>query len=272
MKRFFYIVFIFFLLTNALPGELFYQKGDYDISISPPFFEKMISPKDKISFSIFLQNNGKETVNLIGEVQSLIAKSNNGKVVFADHDIVHHSCQKWIHVDPTNAMIEPNEGQEVKVNIEVPDRIEGGYYAVILFEPRAKNNIELPKNVSLSFALGTTIVLQSRRKQKIDAKIISFGAEDTEDGTLFSVVLSNLGNVHLNPNVSIVLFSDRKRVVDRLTYEEGRFVLPGSERIFRFVWANTRKREHGKNYHAECRFRITGLGRSLRKSISFSVN
>jgi hypothetical protein len=269
--KYIYLNLFVYLWVVSIPVQSTPVQTMY-FGITPPLVEKYVSPASKETFSLFLQNYSTGTLDLQGSVQSFRADNQSGELFFIDDVLSPHSCQGWIRLDPYDVILEPGENREIKVTVDVPHRIEGGYYAWIFFEPRSHDEEETDGAFSLTVRIGTTVVLKARGQQDIKARIISFTAEEELGHTVFKARLINPGNVHVSPEVNIVLFSDVGRVVDRLKFKDKSFIFPGSQKLFRLVWTNPLKREPGKSYSAECRFRIPGLGRSLREKIYFSVD
>ena len=235
MNRIFQKILLFIFLSITPYSGISAKEQGYTWSITPPLFEKIISPGEQISFTIFLHNHGKDKVNLIGSIKSLTMESPGGSLEFVDDHTLPHSCQGWMRINPISVIVAPKEEREIKVQIDVPKKIEGGYYASIFFQPVEQTFQTTGNAVSFSLRMGTMVALRFRRTQNIDVVILSFNAVNEEDCTLFRVVLHNRGNVHVSPETSVVIMSEDNRVVDRLKYKEKSFILPDSEKRFQLV-------------------------------------
>ena len=242
------------------------------LGVTPTLFEKQVIPGDQLSFDISLINHGIENMNLTVSVLSFNSDPYTGTLDFVDDFQAVHSCQSWITVNPRSMIIQPGEKRDVTVFIDIPEGIEGGYYSAIFFNSKGDEVSVYRNSFAVSTRTGTTVSLTSQKGKKIDADILFFDAENDEESTMFRMGIINLGNVHISPGLSIVIFSDEGRVVDRITKKGETFLLPQGRREYTVNWSNKRKRVSGKQYRAECRFEVAGLGRALRESAFFTAS
>jgi len=259
MKKINIILFaIIFIQGNFLFGD----SPSLKIQITPPIFEKEVRQGEHLSFQISLQNNSSKEVRLKGYTLSFhIAE--NGKPEFIDDPYLEFSCQSWIDIKPKSFQIKAGEKKEVIISIKVPENAKGGNYASVLFDVDAGDLVQKGNQVGLTIRTGTMILLIARNTIKLDAQIESFKIIEQPGKSIFEVLLKNNSNIHIKPTGTVVIFKDKKRVIDRITLKENSFISPQSARLFKFVWENPKKRQLKNKYEAEYRFYVKGLGKSL---------
>ncbi|MBN1352810.1 hypothetical protein JXJ21_25700 [candidate division KSB1 bacterium] len=236
------------------------------IQISPPIYEQEIRTGEERSFEIYLRNNSSNRITLIARIRS-IQMDDFGNPQFIDAPYQPYSCQNWIDLNPRSIQIKPFEERVVAVSIRVPQDASGGNYAAVLFEIDTDNDVSSGTSVGLTIRTGSMIMLSVKNTIKLDAELLSFAAKHLSERTEFEITLQNNSNRHITPSGSIVIFADKKRVIDRIRIESTSFILPFSNRKFKCEWKNLRKREKVERYTAECRFSVKGLGKSLIKRI-----
>jgi len=237
------------------------------IQFTPPLFESDVSAGEELSFNIRLKNTDSARNELRAQVLS-ISMNDEGRMRFSDDPFRAHSCQSWIDLNPKQILLEPDEIKKVMVHIRVPQRIQGGYYAAILFTTVNGYSEQGKTRIGLSVSTGTMVILSARGSLKRDAGIMSFGIDSQAK---FTLQFQNKSNVHIKPDVSIVIYDEQDRVIDRINFKEDNFLLPESRRTFYGQWDNAKKKKKHKSYTAECRVTIKGLGKRLIEKRTFHL-
>lgn len=241
------------------------------IQITPPIYEAEIRPGENRIFELVVQNNSMKRISLNGYVRS-INMDLNGNPDFIDDPYCSFSCQTWIDLNPRKFEIDPGKRRKIMVKINVPKSAEGGNYAAVLFDMNESQSEDEENKVGLVLRTGTMVLLTTRYPKKIDADISSFMIRNQIDETVFQVIIQNKSNKHIRPHGSIVIFENNRRIIDRINIQDNNFIMPMSDRLFRFVWRNPNKRKINMIYKAEGRFNVKGLGKSLNLKKEFSTS
>jgi hypothetical protein len=261
-KEIFFCLLIF--SATSLNGQ-----DEVGISISPSLFEKSINPNEKIDFSIFVYNKtvkGLYCRVMVQDINYLFINKEESRNI--NKNIRDRSCSEWITCVKDTVYIHPQKYREVKIILSIPPSIQGGYYSMVSFLPKIKSE-DSDNKMSCSLNMGTLIALTCKRNVKIDAELVLFNIENSEDQTRFEVKLLNKGNVHISPYGSIVIKNSDNKIIDRVSSLDTSFMFPYSEKSFLFIWDNQNKRNQGESYFAECQFRVQGLGKPLKRMLSF---
>lgn len=245
--------------------------GVIRMQLSPPIFEAETQPKTTLTYSINVLNTGEDQLTLATHIKS-VKFDRLGNIIFQDATYQEHSCQTWIDVDPKSIVLPQGEKRPVDVVINVPANVTGGYYAAILFETQQPHSTAGQSTVGLQLRTGSLVCLRIKKTCKLDAMISSFSLNNKQNQTEFQIILKNNSNCHITPKGSLVIYTERNRIIDRININDSTFMLPNSERHFTVIWSNERKRVPGTSYLAECRFDVKGLGKSLSyKSQPFNI-
>jgi len=142
-KNWWSFIKIFFLVLVLLP--LFTKgEGEIKISVAPEIFELEVKRGEIFENKIKILNSSQVPVPIEATINNFGAQEETGTITFYEEsakkegeDDISYSPRKWIKIENPNFILEPNETEEVKFKVEIPENAEpGGHYAVALFEPK----------------------------------------------------------------------------------------------------------------------------------------
>jgi len=271
-----FILVPIFLIT--LPNLALSQ---ISITVAPPLVETSIPAGGLRSFTLVVSNLGNSPVDIQGYTCDLKLNP-DGTPLTLDPGVSAYSCAKWVELTEDKFTLEPESKKAIGATIKVPRGVRGGRYAVILFESLSSGRRKRG-NVILGARLGTILMVSIPRTLKREAEISQTKVEKVPIAPLkrrrgkisiqsvdFTVSLKNTGNVHITANGSVVIKSDKGRIIDRVPLETGTgTVLPDGVRDFTGSWSNPRKMIKGK-YTAEARISYRGRTQA-RAEKTFSI-
>jgi len=238
------------------------------VTISPSVVENTVAPGYEYSKDIIITNIGKDVLLLTSMITDF-KMDEKGSMHFKK-GISDRSCAAWLSSLPKEIRLKQGESKKINLTYSVPQVEGGGYYAALLFPTvdQAKHNAS---GIKVSITPGIIISLTVNRGKRLDAEIQDLTVKNEKYTTTFSCTLHNTGNIHYRPNGSLVIYSFNNEIIDRLPLNKNSFVLPGSKRVFNFIWNNPQKRKINQIYRAECRLTVYGLGKTLRIERQFST-
>ncbi|HUU46531.1 MAG TPA: hypothetical protein VM118_12440 [Acidobacteriota bacterium] len=137
-------------------------------------------------------------------------------VPFADSG---RTLAPWLTFEPTEAVIEPGRQQNIRVNIQVPDSVAGGYYNALLITARSLDSIAEDTVGSIPSELSFPIYLTVAPGLEYSGEIEEIEVEETEgSGVTFKVIVRNTGNIHTLARGSIAVqrWSEDVSAIDSL--------------------------------------------------------
>ncbi len=150
----------------------------------------------------------------------------------------------WIELSRTEGIISPNETQEVRFSIHVPENAPaGGQYAAIMVtseEYRLDNStVDLREKYEASHLLYTEVAGETVRKGKIDsANVQGFLMSGKITG---SASITNLGNVHSEATHTLQVFPlfSGEEVYTNEEDPKSSWIMPGNTAFASISWDDT---------------------------------
>jgi len=134
------LLFIFIFLPFLSKGV-----GEIRLFVSPELFELEVRRGQTLEDKIKIFNKSEVPVPIETTVTNFGAQEETGTMTFfeepekrvGEEDDISFNPRKWIKIENPNFILDPNETNEVKFKVEIPENAEpGGHYAVALFEPK----------------------------------------------------------------------------------------------------------------------------------------
>jgi len=141
------------LLLVFVSGLSFAQQKEIKLFVSPELFELEVKRGQTLEDKIKIFNKSELPVPIEVTVTNFGAQEESGTMTFFEEpvpketvevkprqyeiDDTSYNPRKWIKIENPNFILDPNETNEIKFKIEIPENAEpGGHYAVALFEPK----------------------------------------------------------------------------------------------------------------------------------------
>jgi hypothetical protein len=242
----------------ALAGSQAYA-GDLVLALSPPLIEAEMVGGGLRQFTLRAYNQGTEAVHVEVSVRDLTLDLAGSPVVQPTGSTAY-SCAPWSRLSKERLDLPAGAGEEVVLTVSPPREAEGGAYGVVAFEAQAgalrRGEEELTVRALVGCVVMVTIRDQGERLAEIADLQIAPSGEAAE--VVFAPVVENRGEVHFRASGSILIWSEDRRVLDRVPLEVGTgTVLPGGQRRFQGTWSNKHTLRTGA-YVAEARIYIPG--------------
>lgn len=224
----------------ALPKVFAQTANNYDVTVSPVFFDLSANPGDTVSDKIRIRNNTSSPIPIKLEVKRLTGDLTGNLALKQDKNDYTLS---WIKFSQDSFVARPLEWTEVPFSVNVPIDAAYGYYYTITFTQDNTNPLART-GVSLTGAAGIPVLLNVRKEgAKSDAKILEFSTKNFVSEYLptdFKIKVENMGNVHIKPHGNIFINdggNNKDLAVLDINPGLGN-VIPNSARIFTASWTD----------------------------------
>ncbi len=183
------------------------QSPNYDVTVSPVFFDLSANPGSTVSDKIRVRNNTSNPLSIKLEVKKLTGDDNGDLVIKDEND---DNSLSWIKFKEKTFVAKPLEWTDVPFSIEVPKTAAYGYYFAVNFTQ--ENNDKLNQvGTKITGAAAVPILLNVRKNgAKAEVKILNFSTPNYINEYLpinFNIKLENTGNVHVRPRGNIFITS-----------------------------------------------------------------
>ena len=262
--RYFYAILVILLLFFPAYGA---STGSLNFSVSPSIIDLKITSNSTKSAKLSVLNNNREDLTLAVSVLD-VNTDHNGSTTLAPANSSLFSGTPWIFPEQTKVTVKAGSQTTVMVNFKIPGGLQGGRYAVILFEPVDSDK---KKKVQISGRIGVLVMLSIAGPRQLSAQIVDFYSSSKTEGIFFQGQIRNTGNIHYKCHADIVIISENQRIIDRLNVNwASQTILPNTTRDIAVIWDNPGKMQPGK-YTVNLRFFIHGGGKTLQKTIPILI-
>lgn len=210
---------------------------NYDVTVSPVFFDLSSNPGDTISDKVRIRNNTTSPLPIKLEVKKLTGDV-NGDLTLKDD--TSDSSLSWIKFPANTITANPLEWTDVPFTIQIPKDAAYGYYFAITFNHN--NNNPLGKTgTSITGAAAVPVLLNVRKEgAKADAKILQFSTKSSVNEYLpvdFIVNVENIGNIHVRPHGNIFISGAGGKDLAILDVNGSLgSIIPGTKKTFNASW------------------------------------
>ena len=239
-KRLFLLVLLLASFAFFSVKVLAQTTPNYDVTVSPVFFDLTSNPGDNLSEKIRIRNNTSSPLPIKIEIKRLTGDT-NGNLVLKDNS--PDNSLSWINLTNGATFVAPPlEWSDVPFTIDVPSEAAYGYYFAISFtqdqtSPLAKTGAKI------TGAAAVPILLNVKKEgAKAEAKILDFSTKSFVNEYLpidFLVKVQNQGNVHVRPHGNIFISSATGKDIAVLGVNDGSAnIIPNTIRNFDVSWSD----------------------------------
>ncbi len=211
--------------------------SNYDVTVSPVFFDLSANPESSVSDKIRVRNNTNSPLPIRIEVKRLTADVNGDLTLKQDNS---DNSLSWIKFKDLSFVAKPLEWTDIPFTIDIPKDAAYGYYYAVTFKqddasPLAKTGTKI------SGAAGVPILLNVKREgAKFEGKFINFKVDADwyeYPPVRIMATFENTGNVHIRPhgNIFIKDWLGRQVAVLDLNATQGA-ILPDTKKTFESSW------------------------------------
>ena len=229
---------IFLILVGLGLTKVFAQTpGNYDVTVSPIYFDLSANPGDTLTTKIRLRNNTTSPIPIKLGVERLSGDLNGNVTLKQD---ANDETLSWIKFDSDSVVIKPLEWTDIPLTIAIPQSAAYGYYWTITLA-QDKNSPLAKNGVNLTGAAGVPVLLNVKKPGAVTSgKLVSFTSDAgfyEYPPVKFSTKFENTGNVHIQPHGNIFIKDWLGNDLATLSVNETQGnILPSSARIFEASW------------------------------------
>lgn len=222
----------------VLTSKAFAQSaGNYDVTVSPVFFDLTSNPGTQVSDRIRLRNNTTSAININIQVQRLSGDINGN---FSLSQNKSDESLNWVTFSQNAIVAKPLDWTEVPFTVNIPKDAAYGYYYAITFNEQ-KNGQLGRSGAQLTGAAAVPILLNVKKAgAKAEAKIIEFKTANFINEYLpvdFQVKIENIGNIHVRPHGNVFIDAGQGKDLAILDVNDTQgSILPQSARVFDTSW------------------------------------
>jgi len=200
-------------------------------------------PGEKIQTLVKVQNSSGQDMSVVTRAQDFVLDSDGETPLPVEGDVSNRwSLAAWVVTTPSEQLVSAHQTKGVNVVIEIPtDALPGGHYAMITHRPVLGDveNLATGETVDsgITQRVGTLIYVIVDGPISEDAfvrnlafpKLIEYGPVD------FSFSIDSMSDVHIRPQISVVLKNWLGQQVDTVQVET-KNIFPLSSRDFTGRW------------------------------------
>lgn len=232
------LIALFLFSALLLPKYVtFAQNNNYDVTVSPVYFDLSVNPGGSVSDRVRIRNNTNTPINIDVEVKKLTGDE-AGQVTIANDSTDEYLS--WIQFEQSSYELSPLEYTEIPFTIEVPESAAYGYYYTINFTDADVSGRD-QTGAAISGAAAVPVLLNVRKDGAIaEAKLVEFSSESYINEYLpvnFTVSIENTGNVHIRPVGNIFISGNGNDNITQIDVNEGQGnIIPNTIRTFTPAW------------------------------------
>jgi hypothetical protein len=225
-------------LAFIFTAKIFAQtNGNYDVTVSPVFFDLTAAPNTQVSDKIRIRNNTSSPIPIKLIIQSIVGDL-SGNISLKQE--ANNPAISWVKFQSDTITLRPLEWTDIPFEINVPKEAGYGYYFAISFAQ--DNESPIARNGAVITGAAAVPILLDVKKEgtKADARIVKFSVKNYVNEYLpvdFTVNVENTGNVHIKPKGNIFISNGSGKDIATLSVNDGGGnILPQSARVYDSSW------------------------------------
>ncbi len=233
------LIFLGLFLLTATSSFAQSTPSNYDVTVSPVFFDLTANPGDSLSNKIRFRNNTTSPLPIKITVEKMTGDT-NGDLTLRDDK--NDASLSWIKFSEQTFVAKPLEWTDVPFIINVPKDAAYGYYFAVSFTQDNSSPIKRT-GATITGAAAVPILLDVKKAgAKIAGNLNSFTADSgfyEYPPVKLSAIFENTGNVHIRPtgNVFIKDWLGRQIAVLDLNPNQGA-ILPDVKKSLEATWSD----------------------------------
>ncbi len=203
LKKIFVIIILLFGIINSI---LFAQAK---FTISPPYFELFLKPKEIKTIIITAENAGDSTIHIKIYPNDWDLDTDDSPL-FVEANTFENSCSNWFYINPMEFNLEPHSDKDIRITLQVPENVFGEYKSIIFFEttPYKKNpNSMIQFNSRLGSAIYVSIIGTVSKNGDI------IGIEYNEKDSYAIALFENTGNMHCRVTANLKIYDFKNKLI-----------------------------------------------------------
>ncbi len=231
------VLLIVFVMAMGYGNLVSAQSTNYDVTVSPVFFDLTAVPDSNLKGVIKIRNNTTSPMSLNVEAKRLEGDLSGNIALKQDKA---DTTLSWLKFPNSNVTLPPLEWTEIPFEIQVPKDAAYGYYWAISFTQADKNQ-NTKTGAVIKGAAAVPILLNVKKAgAKFDGKLVSFMPDSGFYEYLpakLHINFQNTGNVHIKPKGTIFIKDWLGNPVTTIPVNDGQSnILPNSAKIYESIW------------------------------------
>ena len=223
----------------SVPDSYNPERG-VDLTLSPVFLSLSVDPGETVSSQFRVANNNDFPEYFEINLVKIEANQDGTSPVISDIN-PDDEFSKWITYTPSQFILNPNQGENIKITISAPEDAALGYYYGLVVSRMGKAQELSEPGTAISASAAISILLNvSSPNAKREIQILDFTTDKLFYEylpTTLNVRVKNTGNIHVVPFGDVFLDSMFNKEIAVLQANQGfGNVLPGIERTFNVTW------------------------------------
>lgn len=233
-------------ITAVLISALALQAAALELSVSPPRLMLAVEPGNTTETVIRLSGRFARPTRIrasIGDWGLLPS----GATYFEPAGSNPRSLAGWLSISPDEFILETGKIQTVRVRLEAPAGIAGGYWGVVFFQnlPEAPPAGRGMAAITTVARITTTVYAETATGAARQGKVTGVTARWTPQGELvMSTLFRNTGNVLVFLKGRFEIRDASGKTLAQMPFDTDLRVLPGAEREVTAAWQGKLKSGH----------------------------
>jgi hypothetical protein len=234
------ITLFLFAISCSLSASNVNAQSQRGFVVSPPTTQLELKPGTTVEKVFKVTNNSAEATEFVVNVQDFIVTDSYGSPELLPEGVLpdnKYAASTWATVLPDRFTIQPGQSATTTLYLQVPGNASpGGKYISVAFKPQTAGMPE-GSGAKINTVIGSLVYLTVEGDITENAQITQFGAPNfSEYGPIpFKTEILNLGDLHINPKVSVEI----KDMLGRKVFSyalDNLNIFPGTSRIYQNSW------------------------------------
>ncbi len=231
------LLLVFIFLTAKTSAQT--TSPNYDVTLSPVFFDLSSNPGTTVSDKIRVRNNTDSPIPITITLNQLTGDLNGNLSLKPNQS---DPTLGWVKFQSKTYVLSPLDWTDIPFSINIPKDAAYGYYFAISFN-QDKNSPLTKNGTSITGAAAVPILLNVRKEgARAEAKVLSFTTTNFINEYLpvdFNVKVENVGNIHIKPHGNIFISSGNSKDLAILDVNSDiGSIIPQTARVFNASWAD----------------------------------
>jgi hypothetical protein len=208
------ILILIFTATLLIPSV-----SSADIAIEPERHIVSVSPGGEQTVMYHIHNSGDEDIDIVIEPKAWAGLKD---------------LYKWLSLESETVYAAAGESTPFVINVNAPEDAKGEMVAMLFlcYKENAGSQLNIRNGVPLY------MIVKGTEEYDLDIKSIdlSYARKRYFMDLTFMVKINNTGNVHIVPDVSIIVKNDKGRALNTMSLKRSNIVLREKEQTYRLGW------------------------------------
>jgi uncharacterized membrane protein len=141
---------------------------------------------------------------------------------------------QWLSLESDNIYVNSGESTPFTVKLNVPEKAEGEMVAMLFlcYKENSQSQLNIRNGVPIY------VIVKDTEEYGLDIENIDISYARKLDfyDLTFAVKIRNTGNIHIIPDVSIVVRDEERKIINTISLKRPNIVLRDKTHIYRLIW------------------------------------